>query len=322
MSRIDEALKRRAGGGAAPQKSGPTGPVPADVHSILEHYPREAGAPDDLHELSPIEPHVETRDPLPVQEAVTPRTGRETMPAGPVHETAPAGPVQMKPDVKLVISKGAAPICVEQYRRLAGAVHGLQVDRGLKTMMVTSSVPNEGKTLTVTNLALTLSESYKRRVLLIDADLRRPTVHDLFRIPNTTGLAEVLRSERADVPLLRLSANLSLLPAGRPDASPMAALTSDRMRALLEQFNQDFDWVLLDAAPVGFMPDAQLLASVTGAVLFVIAAGATPYSLVQRAVSELGPDCVVGTVLNRVEGRNIPATAYYDSYYAYAEPVG
>ncbi len=313
MSRIDEALKRRAGGGAAPQKSGPTGPVPADVHSILEHYPREAGAPDELHELSPIEPHVETRDPRPVQEAVAPRTGRET---------TPAGPVQMKPDVKLVISKGAPPICVEQYRRLAGAVHGLQVDRGLKTMMVTSSVPNEGKTLTVTNLALTLSESYKRRVLLIDADLRRPTVHDLFRIPNTTGLAEVLRSERADVPLLRLSANLSLLPAGRPDASPMAALTSDRMRALLEQFNQDFDWVLLDAAPVGFMPDAQLLANVTGAVLFVIAAGATPYSLVQRAVSELGPDCVVGTVLNRVEGRNIPATAYYDSYYAYAEPGG
>ena len=313
MSRIDEALKRRAGGGAAPQKSGPTGPVPADVHSILEHYPREAGAPDELHELSPIEPHRETRDPLPVQEVVAPRTGRETM---------PAGPVQMKPDVKLVISKGAAPICVEQYRRLAGAVHGLQVDRGLKTMMVTSSVPNEGKTLTVTNLALTLSESYKRRVLLIDADLRRPTVHDLFRIPNTTGLAEVLRSERADVPLLRLSANLSLLPAGRPDANPMAALTSDRMRALLEQFNQDFDWVLLDAAPVGFMPDAQLLANVTGAVLFVIAAGATPYSLVQRAISELGPDCVVGTVLNRVEGRNIPATAYYDWYYAYAEPTG
>ena len=319
MSRIDEALKRRSGGGVAPAKAGPSGPVPADVHSILEHYPREAGVPEEL----PLpEPRVESHEPLPVQEVVAPRTSRATAPAGPVHETAPAGPVQMKPDLKLVISKGAPPISVEQYRRLAGAGHGLQVDRGLKTLMVTSSVPNEGKTLTVTNLALTLAESYKRRVLLIDADLRRPTIHDLFRIPNTTGLAEVLRSERPDVPLLRLSTNLSLLPAGRPDANPMAALTSDRMRALLEQFNQDFDWVLLDAAPVGFMPDAQLLANVTGAVLFVIAAGSTPYPLVQRAIAELGPDCVVGTVLNRVEGRNIPATAYYDSYYAYAEPAG
>ena len=309
MSRIDEALKRRSGGGSAPQKPGASGPGQADVHSILEHYPREAGVPD---ELPPPEPRVEVRETLPAQEVVTPRPGRDI----------PAGPVPTKADVKLVINKAAPGICVEQYRRLAGAVHGLQIDRGLKTLMVTSAIPNEGKTLTVTNLALTLSESYKRRVLLIDADLRRPSIHDLFRMPNTTGLAEVLRSERTDVPLLRLSTNLSLLPGGRPDANPMAGLTSDRMRALLEQFNQDFDWVLLDAAPVGFMPDAQLLANVTGAVLFVIGAGSTPYPLVQRAVAELGPDCVVGTVLNRVEGRNIPATAYYDSYYAYAEPAG
>lgn len=309
MSRIDEALKRRSGGASAPQKPGASAPGQADVHSILEHYPREAGVPD---ELPPPEPPVDVRETLPLQEVVTPRPGRDI----------PTGPVPTKADVRLVINKAATGISVEQYRRLAGAVHGLQIDRGLKTLMVTSSIPNEGKTLTVTNLALTLSESYKRRVLLIDADLRRPSIHDLFRVPNTTGLAEVLRSERADVPLLRLSTNLSLLPGGRPDANPMAGLTSDRMRALLEQFNQDFDWVLLDAAPVGFMPDAQLLANVTGAVLFVIAAGSTPYLLVQRAVAELGPDCVVGTVLNRVEGRNIPATAYYDSYYAYAEPAG
>src|SRR5262245_48513182 len=133
MSRIDEALKRRSGGGVAPAKPGPSGPVPADVHSILEHYPREAGAPE---ELPPPEPRIDPREPLPVQQVVSPRTSRDTASAGAVHETAPAGPVQMKPDLKLVISKSAAPISVEQYRRLAGAVHGLQVDRGLKTLMV------------------------------------------------------------------------------------------------------------------------------------------------------------------------------------------
>jgi protein-tyrosine kinase len=315
MSRIDEALKRSSGGGASTsQKPATGGSAQADIHSILEHYPREAGAPEELPLPEPhVEPRVEPREPLRVQEAA----------AAPRLRPDPSiGGLESKADVKLVINKNAAPISVEQYRRLAGAVHGLQVDRGLKTLMVTSALPNEGKTLTVTNLALTLSESYKRRVLLIDADLRRPSIHDLFRIPNTTGLAEVLRSERSDVPLLRLSTNLSLLTAGRPDANPMAGLTSDRMRALLEQVNQDFDWVLLDAAPVGFMPDAQLLASVSGAVLFVIAAGSTPHSLIQRAIAELGQECVVGTVLNRVEGRNIPATAYYDSYYAYAEPAG
>ena len=311
MSRIDEALKRSSGGGSTgPHKAVGHSQAHADVRSILDHYPREAGAPEE--EPPHAEPQPALRQPLPVEEVPPPAA----------ESSAASTPSQLKVDTKLVISKGAPAITVEQYRRLAGAVHGLQVDRGLKTLMVTSAVPNEGKSLTVTNLALTLSESYKRRVLLIDADLRRPTVHDLFRVRNTTGLAEVLRAERTQVPLVRLTPNLSLLPAGRPDANPMAGLTSERMRALLEQFNQDFDWVLLDAAPVGFMPDAQLLANLTGAVLFVIQAGSTPYALVQRAISELGPDCVVGTVLNRVEGRNIPATAYYDSYYAYAEPAG
>ena len=309
MSRIDEALKRSAGGGATAHKPAISGGQDSNLHAILEHYPREADAPDD----QPTgDTDVEQRPPLTVQEVPPPK----------VERTASIRPVEPSLADKLVISKSAEPISIEQYRRLAGAVHGLQVERGLKTLMVTSAVPNEGKTLTVTNLALTLSESYNRRVLLVDADLRRPSIPDLFRIPNTTGLAEILRAERSDVPLLRLSTNLSLLPAGRPDETPMAGLTSERMRALLEQFNQDFDWVLLDAAPVGFMPDAQLLASVTGAVLFVIAAGSTPYDIVQRAIAELGPDCVIGTVLNRVESRNIPATAYYDSYYAYGESAG
>ena len=128
MSRIDEALKRRSGGGPAPQKSGVTKPVPVDVHSILDHYPREAG-----DELPPVETRVEAPAPLAVQEVAAPRPAARVSP--------PAGPIQTKPDVKLVIGKGASPVCIEQYRRLAGAVHGLQVDRGLKTLMVTSAVP-------------------------------------------------------------------------------------------------------------------------------------------------------------------------------------
>ena len=214
-------------------------------------------------------------------------TGRETT-------TRPIGRCRSKAGRQAGDQQGAPPISVEQYRRLAGAVHGLQVDRGLKTLMVTSSLPNEGKTLTVTNLALTLSESYKRRVLL---DRRRPSqAVDPRPVQDSeydgAGRGPALRARRRAAP----AAVDEPQPAagGRPDANPMAGLTSDRMRALLEQFNQDFDWVLLDAAPVGFMPDAQLLASVTGAVLFVIAAGSTPYSLVQRAVAELGPECVVG----------------------------
>ena len=97
-------------------------------------------------------------------------------------------PVNAALQGKLVVSSQTSPVAVEQYRRLAATLHGIQGERGLKTLLVTSAVPQEGKSLTVANLALTLSESYKRRVLLIDADLRRPSIHGLFGLPNVTGL--------------------------------------------------------------------------------------------------------------------------------------
>ena len=234
--------------------------------------------------------------------------------------TGPGPQLGSLPDAharKLVVGRGAPPLAVEQYRRLAGTLHDLQMEQGLNTLMVTSAVPGEGKTLTISNLALTLSEACKRRVLLVDADLRRPFVHEIFGLPNVTGLSDVLQSERAEMPLLKVSEYLTVLPAGKMD-QPMS-LTSDRMRVVLEQSAAAFDWVLVDAAPVGFMPDAQLLARLTRAVLFVIAANSTPHTLVSRAIAELGQARIVGTVLNRVEGHVIPAAAYYKDYYATGE---
>ena len=160
------------------------------------------------------------------------------------------GPLQAALDRKLVVSERATPVAVVQYRRLAGALHRLQIERGLKTLMVTSARPNEGKTLTVANLALTFSEFLSRRVLLIDGDLRQPSIHTLLRLPNASGLSDVLLSELDDIPLLQVTATLSVLPAGRPDSNAMAALASDRMEDLVAQFAAQFDWILLDAAPV------------------------------------------------------------------------
>jgi capsular exopolysaccharide synthesis family protein len=209
-------------------------------------------------------------------------------------------------------------MAAEQYRRLAASLHQLQIESGLKTLMITSSMPREGKTLTVTNLALTLSESYRRRVLLIDADLRRPSIHEVLRLPNSTGLSEGLRSATGRPPLLEVSPLLSVLPAGKPDADPMAGLSSERMAALLEEWSAEFDWVLLDAPPVGLMPDANLLARLTRAVVLVIAAGTTPHKVIERAIGEIGRDFIVGTVLNRIENQQLPAAADYRDYYATA----
>jgi protein-tyrosine kinase len=232
--------------------------------------------------------------------------------------TAPrfAATPQVTPDMEArLVSVGSGSVSLEQYRRLAAILHDVQQQQGLKTLMLTSALPGEGKTLTTVNLALTLSASYDRRVLVIDADLRMPSVHRMLGVANDAGLSEALHSDRAELPLKTISPRLSLLTAGRSDVTPLAGLTSPRMAALVEQCASQFDWVLLDTPPVGLLPDAQLLARLTRAVVFVIGAGVTPAAAVTRAVSELGNDCIIGTVLNRVNERQIPQAGYYSRYY-------
>jgi len=225
------------------------------------------------------------------------------------------------PDLEArLVTGGSGAVSLEQYRRLAAVLHDIQQQQGLKTLMLTSALPAEGKTLTTINLALTLSESYGRRVLIIDADLRWPSIHKMFGLSNGAGLSEALHGDLRELPFCNVSPRLSVLTAGNPGVTPLAALTSARMSELVESCASQFDWVILDTPPVGLLPDAQVLARLIRAVVFVIAAGATPSTVVQRAIGELGADCVIGTVLNRVENRRIPEAGYYTRYgYGYGE---
>ncbi len=173
-------------------------------------------------------------------------------------------------------------------------------------MMVTSAMPREGKTLTVTNLALTLSASYRRRVLLIDADLRRPSLHEVFRLPKTR------RSERGAA--IRQSASSSgALPAPehsagrrvggrsveRADVRPLAgAGRTVRCRVRLGSPGCSTRWA--DAG-------RQRAGSGRQGGRFVIAAGMTPHRTVERAIAEIGRDNIVGTVLNRIDEQHLPA---------------
>ena len=218
---------------------------------------------------------------------------------------------------KVIVSSAMPQALREQYRRLAAALHHAQAESGIRVLMVTSAVPDEGKTLTATNIALTLSESYHRRVLLIDADLRRPSIGDVFQIPKVFGLNEALSSvPERKVSVIQVSQNLSVLTAGAPDPDPMSALTSERMRRLLSEAAAVFDWVVIDTPPVGILTDAKLLGAMADAALLVIRAGKTPAALIQRAVEALGRNRILGVVLNRTEVRRTPgADSYYNSYY-------
>jgi capsular exopolysaccharide synthesis family protein len=298
MSRVDEALRRAAGTLELPDDRDRDNAAEPSAHvgaaSTLEQYVVER--PPELTESVEREP------------ALVP---------APTRTDGLARPVKFPPALrdKLIVSENISPAIVEQYRRLATVLHDHHLHSGLKTLMVSSAVPREGKTLTIVNLALTLSDSFHERVLLIDADLRRPSLHEVFGIPNQAGLADSTRVGIGAMPLVEVSPRLSVLTAGRAKASPLASLASDRVRSVVSDAASHFDWVLLDTPPVGLLPDARIVARLSEAILFVIAAGLTPYALVKRCIAELGADRIVGTVLNRVQPEALGANGYDGGYY-------
>ena len=169
--------------------------------------------------------------------------------------------------------------------------------------MVTSAAAGDGKTLTAVNLALVLAESYGYRVLLVDADLRRPSIPSVVDLADGCGLSEALRATTEQkVALVPITSRLTLLPAGQPIANSIEALTSPRMRQILDEATTRFDWVILDAPPVGPAADARLLTALVGGTLFVIHAGQSQYPEVQKAIDTIGREQILGVVLNGVEG--------------------
>ena len=319
MSRIDEAMRRAAGTAGAVE-------APADL-GVDDLQTEGAGEASALsREPFPIE-IPDRRPPTPVASATASAQAR---PAGSYDTSARAEAPQestlferldARLTEKIVVDTNMSPASREQYRRLAAVLHDAHNTSGLRVIMVASAVAGEGKTLTAANLALTFSESYQKRVLLIDADLRRPSLHSVFRLDTAMGLGDGLLSSGETKMLVRqVSSRLAVLPAGRPSSDPMAGLTSDRMRRLLEEAKQSFDWVILDTPPVMLLPDANLLAAMVEGAVLVVRAGSTSHELVKRAADAIGRSRILGVVLNRAEGSGSHEDHY--EYYGYSERGG
>jgi capsular exopolysaccharide synthesis family protein len=223
-------------------------------------------------------------------------------------------------DERLVVSPKMSHTALQQYRRLASTLHQLQIERGLRSLIITSAVAGEGKTMTAANLALTLSESLKRRVLLIDADLRRPVLDKIFKTRSSPGLSNMLASTEPVARVVAVSERLTLLAGGRPEHDPSAVLTSDRMRLLVEDAVKSFDWVLIDTPPAGVFSDASLLSMLTDGVLMVIRASSTPLAQIQRGIAAVTPERIVGTVLNQTENITMQQYGYDEAEKYSGEP--
>jgi protein-tyrosine kinase len=325
MSRIEQALRRARGAQPQSDDQGPdelatTASVPDDP-AADSPWNFEAAKPPARHVPAPRPPAPE-RPVAPARVDHSPMVDSGVFPAHVPQPGRRGGPLgvfdgfDQAVEERVVAADGISPLSVEQYRRLAATLHHAQADRGIRRVMITSAVAGEGKSLTSTNLALTLSQSYLRNVLLIDADLRRPSIHRIFRVQNMSGLTDGLKASSAGkLPIIQISDHLSILTAGRPDRDPMGALTSDRMTRILDEASTKFDWIIIDTPPVGLLPDANLLASMVDAAILVVGAAQAPHDVIRRGVESIGRDKILGVVLNRVDQIGSLGVDKYRSYY-------
>ncbi len=322
MSRVNDALTRATGerSSTVSEESVPGAP---DFGALLHAEEAAQLWPTERHGAAPpvSQPAAVPNSPRVDEHREEPAVARASTDIGTAAPNS-LGTSESNRSAKLIVNAELEAASVEQYRRLAARLHLAQAEHGTKLVMVTSALVGEGKTLTASNLALTLSESYRKRVLLLDADLRRPGIHDMFGIPNFTGLNDGIRSnEERKVPVIRLTEHLSVLTAGRPDSDPMAVLSSDRMRRVLTDAAAAFEWVIIDTPPVALLSDAHLLASLVDTVVLVVRAGVTPLEAIQTATVAVGRDRIIGVVLNSAERDHRNPYRYYSQPKTETEPL-
>lgn len=220
------------------------------------------------------------------------------------------------PDRLIVATNGRSPTA-EAYRMLRTNIAFAAVDSRVRTIVVTSSSPSEGKSVTAANLAVAFAQT-GQRVVLVDADLRRPTMHQYFEQMNYRGVTTALLRHDGDVVDNHLLPsgvdNLRLMPSGPLPPSPAELLGSQRMAALIEELKEQADIVIFDTPPLLAVIDAALLAHVCDATLLVVAAGSTRAGALKISRDQLAQSGarLLGTVLNRVSSTH---SGYYQPYY-------
>jgi capsular exopolysaccharide synthesis family protein len=222
---------------------------------------------------------------------------------------------------------------VEQFRGLRSHVYQARYESPLKTILVASGMPSEGKSFVSANLAISLARNSIHNILLIDADLRRPTLHDLLGAPNTPGLSNYLDGSAEIVDVMQRDrasksagngvsdkiANLTFIPSGGRRDNSSELVASPRMAELIETVSPNFDWIVIDAPPVLAVTDAVELARAADAVLLVARGSSTPYEVAQRAKAAFSTARILGFVLNNV--KDAPGKGSYTyNYYYHAEP--
>lgn len=222
---------------------------------------------------------------------------------------------------ELLVNADARSALAEAYRQLRTSVLLSTAGRAPKTLLITSSVPSEGKTTTAVNTAISLAQT-GANVLVIDADMRRPRLHGIFDTDNGHGLSTILSSEMSEKEVLKIiqqhvASGLYLLTSGPIPPNPAELIGSEQMRSLLKVLEKSFTHIVIDSPPIASFTDGVLVASMVDGVLLVVHSGKSSRGIVRRSrqlLLDVGAK-IFGVVLNNVNLRSQDSYYYYNSYY-------
>ena len=226
-----------------------------------------------------------------------------------------------KPNSELLINNDPRSSLAEAYRQLRTSILLSTAGHAPKSLLITSSLPSEGKTTTAVNTAISLAQT-GAKVLVIDADMRRPRLHSVFGVSNAEGLSTILSSELNATEILKViqydkDSKLNLLPSGPIPPNPAELIGSEQMANLLKNMSDHFTHVVVDSPPIASFTDGVLVASMVDGVILVVHSGKSSRQVVLRSrqlLQDIGAK-VFGVVLNNVNLRSQDNYYYYQSYY-------
>jgi succinoglycan biosynthesis transport protein ExoP len=225
------------------------------------------------------------------------------------------------PTNELLIHNDSRSSLAEAYRQLRTSILLSTAGHAPKSLLITSSLPSEGKTTTAINTAISLAQT-GAKVLIIDADMRRPRLHSVFNISNAEGLSTLLSNELSEESILDVigydeEAKLNLLPSGPVPPNPAELIASEQMSNLLKTLQKNFTHIVVDSPPIASFTDGVLIASMVDGVILVVNSGRSSRQVVRRSrqlLMDIGAK-IFGVVLNNVNLRSQDNYYYYQSYY-------
>ena len=236
----------------------------------------------------------------------------ETVAVSTVEQCASLSPAPLT-ESRAIAIKDPGAIAAEKFRSLSVRLKGLKQRRELKKILITSAVPDEGKSVVALNLASTLARIHQTRVLLVEGDMRKPTMRGQLGLPAIKGLTEWLR---ADLSVSEVISRITppgfcFLPAGEPLNNPLELMQSGRLAVLLGEVAESFDWIIIDSTPILPVADTSVWGRLSDGILMVVREGKTEKRQLKKALEAIDKSMLLGVVLNGA------SSAEHKSYYTY-----